>query len=226
MILTLNYSLKTVGYMEKKELKENKQKVSFQEPGKETFKDRLKALIGERSVRDAAEAWGLSYSTLNNYLNRDTVPGLNVAQYIAQCEGVDLEWLATGLGSVRAKPAHSAPVADTKTDELKRDWIRIYDRMTIKQREAVLDHIALNGIKAILPGNVQTTESNSLNDSELIEIEDNLLKHGVNRTTAKVIMMALNLPSEEVREIFEAAAASARLKSSQASAIHGQEKKA
>jgi len=48
--------------------------------------DRLRTLIGSRSTRAAAKAWDLSYSTLNNYLNRGTEPSLSVARQIAERE--------------------------------------------------------------------------------------------------------------------------------------------
>ncbi|HBE9093522.1 helix-turn-helix domain-containing protein [Serratia fonticola] len=205
---------------------EKQEDVSFLSQRKESFKERLKQLIGNRSVRAAARDWGFSFSTLNNYLTKNTDPALSNVQAIANKEQVSLDWLVYGTEKPARQPTDQPERAVAAVDDLKRDWLRIYDRMTLEQREAVLSHIALNGIRAILPGGAENSASNGLNDSELIEIEDNLLRHGVNRTTAKVIMMALNLPSEEVREIFEAAAASARLKSSQASAIRGQEKKA
>ncbi|MCW7549594.1 helix-turn-helix domain containing protein [Photorhabdus sp. APURE] len=69
---------------------------SFEQDQKETFKERLLYLIGDRSVRTVAKEWGLSYSTLNNYIIRDSIPALNVAQSICDIEGVTLDWLATG----------------------------------------------------------------------------------------------------------------------------------
>ncbi|MEG0233762.1 MAG: hypothetical protein RR429_13115 [Hafnia sp.] len=64
--------------------------------GKESISERIRKLIGHRTVRAAAQDWGLPFSTLNNYLTRGTEPSLNVAMKVANIEGVSLEWLAAG----------------------------------------------------------------------------------------------------------------------------------
>lgn len=69
---------------------------AISEEGKEKIADRLRVLIGKRSVRAAAQDWGLSFSTLNNYLTRGTEPSLNVVIKIANVERVSVEWIATG----------------------------------------------------------------------------------------------------------------------------------
>ncbi|QPN37564.1 hypothetical protein I5080_22235 [Salmonella enterica] len=48
--------------------------------GKDSFKERLHLLVGNRSLRAAAKAWDLPYSTLNNYFEKGTIPSLYVAQ--------------------------------------------------------------------------------------------------------------------------------------------------
>ncbi|WOD90936.1 helix-turn-helix transcriptional regulator [Klebsiella pneumoniae] len=73
---------------------------SFDESVKESISTRIRQLIGTRTVRAAARAWGLSFSTLNNYLTRGTEPSLNVALKIANVEGVSVEWLATGVKGI------------------------------------------------------------------------------------------------------------------------------
>lgn len=205
---------------------EKQEGVSFLSQRKESFKERLKLLIGSRSVRAAARDWGFSFSTLNNYLTKNTDPALSNVQAIANKEQVSLDWLVYGTEKPARQPTDQPERAVAAMDDLKRDWLRIYDRMTLEQREAVLSHIALNGIRAILPGSAENAASNGLNDIELIEIESVLLKNNINRTMAKAILMALKLPVEEAREIFESAVNSERVKSSQASATSGQEKKA
>ncbi|WP_072091973.1 helix-turn-helix domain-containing protein [Trabulsiella odontotermitis] len=77
--------------------KENK--FAFDEARKESFTARLKQLIGNRSVRAAAKEWGLSFSTLNNYITRGTEPSFVAMQAIASTEGVSLDWLAFGFES-------------------------------------------------------------------------------------------------------------------------------
>ncbi|HHW4010765.1 TPA: helix-turn-helix domain-containing protein [Citrobacter freundii] len=73
--------------------------ISFDVEGKESIAARLRKLIGNRTVRAAANDWGLAFSTLNNYLTRGTEPSLNVAMRIAEVENVSVEWLATGAVS-------------------------------------------------------------------------------------------------------------------------------
>ncbi|MBJ3693618.1 hypothetical protein JGC73_25500, partial [Salmonella enterica subsp. enterica serovar Typhimurium] len=63
---------------------------AFDEERKENFIKRLKALVGTRSVRAAAKDWGLSFSTLNNYLSRGTEPSFIAMQAIAAKEHVTL----------------------------------------------------------------------------------------------------------------------------------------
>ncbi|HHE7964122.1 TPA: XRE family transcriptional regulator [Serratia marcescens] len=81
-------------------IKQKKQELSLSDTAKETIPDRLRELIAGRSVRGAAKDWGLSFSTLNNYLTRGTEPSLNVALKIAEVEHVSVEWLA-GLSDSR-----------------------------------------------------------------------------------------------------------------------------
>lgn len=80
----------------------------------ETTADRLRTLIGERSVRAAAKVWGLPYSTVSNYLTRNIEPSLDAAIRIAQAEGVDVIWLAKGIGEATAKPITCEPVSSTE----------------------------------------------------------------------------------------------------------------
>ncbi|MFT4464020.1 MAG: helix-turn-helix domain-containing protein [Sodalis sp. (in: enterobacteria)] len=69
---------------------------SFVEDGKENIQARLKQLIGGWSLRQAAIAWGLPYSTLNNYFEKCARPGVNVVAKICQVENVSIEWLVFG----------------------------------------------------------------------------------------------------------------------------------
>lgn len=68
----------------------------FSPDGKESIQDRIKQLIGARSLRKAASDWGLPYSTINNYFEKGTTPGLNVVATIAKVENIPLEWLVYG----------------------------------------------------------------------------------------------------------------------------------
>ncbi|EOI6871253.1 helix-turn-helix domain-containing protein [Citrobacter freundii] len=99
---------------------------AFDTEGKESISTRLRKLIGKRTVRAAANHWGLSFSTLNNYLTRGTEPSLNVAIKIANIEDVSVEWLATGVASEAhsrdLKLQSNASVEADATDEASDDF--------------------------------------------------------------------------------------------------------
>lgn len=60
------------------------------------FKERLKFVIGERSLREFAKECSLSPSTLSNYLNGETYPTLDRLATIATVSRSSYSWLATG----------------------------------------------------------------------------------------------------------------------------------
>ncbi|HDT6532016.1 TPA: helix-turn-helix transcriptional regulator [Klebsiella michiganensis] len=100
---------------------EKETEFALDEDEKESISVRIRQLIGTRTVRMAAREWGLSFSTLNNYLTRGTEPSLNVAIKIANVEGVSVEWLATGehpptLSNDR--PRKGAAASTSKRDEV------------------------------------------------------------------------------------------------------------
>lgn len=66
----------------------------FEEAPKDTFAQRLRLLIGNRTVRAAAGRWGIPYSTLHNYLTRGNEPPIGLAIKIADMENVSVRWLA------------------------------------------------------------------------------------------------------------------------------------
>lgn len=68
--------------------------VPFEPELKETFAQRLRLLIGDKTVRAAAVRWGIPYSTLHNYLTRGNEPSINLAIRIADMENVSVRWLA------------------------------------------------------------------------------------------------------------------------------------
>lgn len=57
--------------------------------------DRIKTVIGKRSIRQAARDWGLPFATVNNWL-RGAMPALDAIAEISKKEGVSLEWIAYG----------------------------------------------------------------------------------------------------------------------------------
>ncbi|MGL4224979.1 MAG: LexA family transcriptional regulator [Vibrio sp.] len=68
----------------------------IQDEGKGSLADRFEILMKGRTIRQAAEDWGIGPSTLNAYLKKGSVPNLNLAQHIADIEKVTIQWLSTG----------------------------------------------------------------------------------------------------------------------------------
>ncbi|CRL44632.1 hypothetical protein SGGMMB4_01831 [Sodalis glossinidius str. 'morsitans'] len=130
-------------------------KFAFQEGEKATIATRLRELIGHRSVRAAAQDWGLSFSTLNNYLTRGTEPSLNVAIKISNLESVSVEWLATGAN-------HNC---DKKiSPSTKNAWLTVLESLDDKEVQALLRTIHKKGVDGIIDRVSHTsTASNSLN---------------------------------------------------------------
>ncbi|KGT95353.1 hypothetical protein NG99_04765 [Erwinia typographi] len=122
---------------------------SFGDTGKESIADRIRKLIGKRSVRAASQDWGLSFSTLNNYLSRGTEPSLNVATKIASMEGVSVDWLATGE-NLQAVPMNEAQ-REGKSDELLRTtWMAAFEFMGRTEAEALLKIIINGGARGLI----------------------------------------------------------------------------
>lgn len=115
---------------------------------KDTFKERLLILVGNRSLRAAAKAWELPYSTLNNYFEKGTIPSLYIAQRIAKTEGVSLEWLASGQGENESKsPFHSEK---QDRDNTKTAWQLMFEMLEPEEAKALLRLIHRKGIEYIL----------------------------------------------------------------------------
>jgi transcriptional regulator with XRE-family HTH domain len=123
--------------------------LDFDGVGKTSIPDRLRKLIGERSVRQAAADWGLSFSTLNNYLTRGTEPSLNVAIKIANVERVTVEWLATGR-ETSAIPASAVGTAPSAIEHGEYLWRAVYDSLRSDEREALIKLIHRKGVEGIL----------------------------------------------------------------------------
>ncbi|TKT99223.1 helix-turn-helix transcriptional regulator [Citrobacter sp. wls830] len=117
--------------------------------GKDTFKDRLRQLVGNRSLRAASKAWELPYSTLNNYFEKDTIPSLYVAQKIAKIEGVSLEWLASGGERTKEAPA-AYHVGKDAHSSAKIAWQLMFDMLEPEEADALIRLIHRKGIEHIL----------------------------------------------------------------------------
>ncbi|HHR6443009.1 hypothetical protein [Providencia alcalifaciens] len=171
--------------------------VSFQDKAKESplttksaFKERLKILIGNRSIRTAAKDWGLSFSTLNNYLTKDTDPALSTIQSIATQENVSLDWLVNGQAQ-----EDGVPSTNTKNDsksELSSIWHMLFNIMTTEQINQLIRIITTKGIDGILESN------NGINEYNLDQALD-VLK--IRPTLQQVIRLAIAGDESIDREI-------------------------
>ncbi|MEM8184277.1 transcriptional regulator [Morganella morganii] len=136
----------------------NSEAVSLNATSKETLKDRLITLIGDRSVRSAAKDWSMSVSTLNNYLKRGTEPALNVINHIAKIEQVSLDWLANGYDQEKTTPDNSATIyAHTSTSPLKDKWLMILESIDTTDAEALIRAIHRKGVEGLLNKESHTT---------------------------------------------------------------------
>ncbi|MGL9773784.1 MAG: helix-turn-helix domain-containing protein [Sodalis sp. (in: enterobacteria)] len=99
---------------------------AFDMDGKENFVGRLKQLMGNRSARAAASEWGLSFSTLHNYLTRGTEPSFTVVQGIAYKEHVSLDWLAFGSSCTQNEVASTSEIQSVNEESLMEGSFRSY----------------------------------------------------------------------------------------------------
>ncbi|HAG3150204.1 TPA: helix-turn-helix transcriptional regulator [Salmonella enterica] len=154
---------------------------------KESIKQRLKALMKGRSKSAVAKAWGLPFSTLNNYFEKDAVPSLQVASQIAKAEGVSIDWLVFG------KSKDSIPAPDEQTcmrltnshDVVLQRLIAILSALDIDDAEALSKLLAING--ALYLSRLLNSDNQSL-----------LRLEGRKRVAA---LMLEDMSDERVREI-------------------------
>lgn len=137
--------------------KENK--FAFDEGRKESFIQRLKQVIGVRSVRAAAKDWGLSFSTLNNYITRGTEPSFIAMQAIAHAEGISLDWLAFGTGDSNVHQDEVSAEADTPLKSAPKDegrellrtaWTTAFEFMGKTEAETLLRIIISGGARGLI----------------------------------------------------------------------------
>lgn len=128
-------------------------KFAFDEERKEKFTERLKSLIGSRSVRAAAKEWGLSFSTLNNYLSRGTEPSFVAMQAIAAKEHVTLDWLAFGESPCDSNLNHQLVIDETRqevSDPAKSTWNMIFDTLSPQEQKKILDFCLKEGARSMV----------------------------------------------------------------------------
>ncbi|BDI47854.1 helix-turn-helix domain-containing protein [Salmonella enterica subsp. enterica serovar Derby] len=179
---------------------------SFSQNRKESIQDRIKQLVGTRSLRKATSDWGLPYSTINNYFEKGTTPGLNVVATIAKLENVSLEWLVYG-------ESDRDPIIEKKvpTEDVNRPNTSIVDeilrRATPEDRERLIDMLCCIGIKGVLERLQQPTRQTKQADSELEEQRKAIQSLNIRQSLKDVVCMALAGDEENDKEILRRAKA-------------------
>ncbi|HFV8185615.1 TPA: helix-turn-helix domain-containing protein [Escherichia coli] len=174
---------------------------SFSQNRKESIQDRIKQLVGTRSLRKATSDWGLPYSTINNYFEKGTTPGLNVVATIAKLENVSLEWLVYGENNSdpiiekEKVPAEDVPPLNTSiVDEILR-------RAAPEDRERLIDMLCCIGIKGVLERLQQPTRQATQADIDLDEQETAIRSLNIRESLKDAICMALAGNEETDKEI-------------------------
>ncbi|EFJ1100216.1 bacteriophage CI repressor [Escherichia coli] len=173
---------------------------SFSQNRKESIQDRIKQLVGTRSLRKATSDWGLPYSTINNYFEKGTTPGLNVVATIAKLENVSLEWLVYG-------ESEHDPIIEKKVpaEDINRPNTSIVDeilrRATPEDRERLIDMLCCIGIKGVLEHLQQPTKQATQADSDLDELENAIRRLNIRESLKDTICMALAGNEETDKEI-------------------------
>ncbi|HIB9844413.1 TPA: helix-turn-helix domain-containing protein [Escherichia coli] len=174
---------------------------SFSQDRKESIQDRIKQLIGTRSLRKATSDWGLPYSTINNYFEKGTTPGLNVVATIAKLENVSLEWLVYGENG-------SVPIVEkarVTTEDVNRPDTSIVDeilrRAAPEDRERLIDMLCCIGIKGVLERLQQPTRQAKQTYNDLDEQENAIRSLNIRESLKDAICMALDGNEEIDKEI-------------------------
>lgn len=158
--------------------------LAFDEDRKESFIKRLRSLIGNRSVRHAARDWGLSFSTLNNYLTRGTEPSFAAMQAIASRENVTLDWLAFGDDSNLIHQTNTEADRKTFVELSKSTWNLIFESLGPEEQKEVIDYCLKEGARSMVGLIASTTEVDrafrglSLDDKERLLRLNTQLKKG------------------------------------------------
>lgn len=186
--------------------KENK--FAFDEVRKESFIQRLKEVIGGRSIRAAAKDWGLSFSTLNNYITRGTEPSFIAMQAIAHAEGISLDWLAFGTRDsyknqeTQYVPMQSIESAGVDDNEFVNELLR---RATPADKEKLVNAICDIGIKGILSKLQQPETLHSQPEREYTREEQEAMLRAlpISERVKNTASLALALSDDAHKEILE-----------------------
>ncbi|EEG6271924.1 hypothetical protein G3F95_000973 [Salmonella enterica subsp. enterica] len=167
-------------------------KGSFPGQGKEPIIERIFKLVERYPSRNAAaRAWGINEGTLKNYYNRKDIaptPRYNQLKKIAECEGVSLEWLQTGIGKEPKDSnqgnASAQPPGMSDLDTQIMSFISFLDD---REKQRLIDVLGRKGAEHCL----------ILLDGDINEL------HALDGVRRAFALSLRGLPEERVREIFE-----------------------
>ncbi|QLR62466.1 hypothetical protein HV341_10490 [Citrobacter sp. RHBSTW-00976] len=123
---------------------------AFEDDRKEKLVGRIRQLAERhKSLRAAARDWGLSFSTLNNYINRGTEPSFFVMHDISIKENVSMDWLAYGSHDpfefnkviIDLQRTQSIPGRDT--------WCMIFDNLESEERKMLINFCLKEGAPSL-----------------------------------------------------------------------------
>ncbi|HBA5295217.1 TPA: bacteriophage CI repressor [Escherichia coli] len=174
---------------------------SFVDQGKESFRERLVKLIGNRSVRTAASDWGIPPSTLNNYIHKGTEPSFKIACLISDKEQVSLNWLAYGEETTAKEGSLSNQTAQPSPDITNELVNELLKRASTEDKERLISAICDMGIKGILERLQQPTRQATQADSDLDEQENAIRRLNIRESLKDTICMALAGNEEIDKEI-------------------------
>jgi len=135
---------------------------SFPSETKEPVINRVFKLVDRYPSRsEAARAWGMKVSTLQNYYKRkDITPTPRKAQLIkiAEQEGVSIEWLLTGTGDVSMKKNKKSEINELKTSKhltthkgkADEKILELLSFLSEDEKEKILEVLVRKGIDTVL----------------------------------------------------------------------------
>ncbi|EAT8527274.1 bacteriophage CI repressor [Salmonella enterica] len=184
----------------------SEERFSFPIDGKESIQERIKQLVGDRSLRKASQAWGLPYSTLNNYFEKNTTPGLHVVATIAKIENVSLEWLVYGEERTtnEQKTADHSHTQSTSFNE--NDLVNeLFRRANQDDREKLINALCDIGIKGVLSKLQQPEAQHSQPEREYTkeELEAMIRALPVREAVKDAASMVLAMGESADREILQ-----------------------
>lgn len=141
---------------------------AFHAERKESLAARLRELAERhKSLRAASREWGMSFSTLNNYINRGTEPSFFAMVDIAEKESVTIDWLAYGKNDEEFEFTITAEGLQKVRHTPGRDtWLMIFDNLTMGERLALLNYC----IKAGAPNLVKLATEVGATEREFLAL--------------------------------------------------------